>query len=172
MYYRAQCRFAKKLRLKRYIFFLLLLLAAASCKQIDVFEKTVPFPTHSWKDTYKPSFEFTITDTASLYNLFVVIRHTDAYHYNNIWLNLTIVPPGDTAQTVRANLKLGDNRKWLGNSIDDIIEHRILINTNPLRFKKGNYKFILQEIMRENPLPDILMQVYVWKKQELSSTVH
>jgi hypothetical protein len=69
-----------------------------------------------------------------------VLRHGDAYHFNNLWLDITTIPPGDTAQTVRANLKLGDNQKWLGNAIDDIIEHRVLINNNPLKFKAGNYK--------------------------------
>ncbi len=85
-----------------------------------------------------------------------MLRHTDAYHYNNLWINVTTIPPGDTAQTIKADLKLGDNRQWLGNNIDDIIEHRILINSNPLRFKKGNYKFIIRQIMREDPLPDVL----------------
>ena len=128
----------------------------ASCSQIDVYEKTVPFTRHNWSENEKPAFDFTITDTAARYNVFVVLRHTDAYHYNNLWMNVTITPPGDTARTVRANLKLGDNKHWLGNSIDDIVEHRILINTSPLLFKKGNYKFIIQQIMRESPLPDVL----------------
>ena len=142
--------------MKRYLSFLFFLLIASSCKEIDVYEKTVAFTKHSWHSAEKPSFEFNISDTVSRYNVFVVLRHTDAYHYNNLWLNVTTIPPGDTSQTIKANLKLGDNRQWLGNSIDDIIEHRILINSNPLRFKKGNYKFIIQQIMREDPLPDVL----------------
>ncbi len=113
-------------------------------------------PQHKWSASEQPSFTFTISDTTTRYNVFVVLRHSDAYHYNNMWVNITTIPPGDTAQTIRANLKLGDNKRWLGNSIDDIVEHRILINTNPVRFKAGNYKFILQQIMRENPLPEVL----------------
>lgn len=129
---------------------------AIDCKQIDVYEKTIPFTKHSWPSSQKPSFNFIIADTTIRYNVFVVLRHTDAYRYNNMWMNLTIIPPGDTAQTVKANLKLGDNKQWLGNSIDDIVEHRILINAAPLHFKKGSYKFIIQQIMREDPLPDVL----------------
>ena len=142
--------------MKRYLLFLLLLIFVISCKEIDVYEKTVSFTKHSWRTAEKPSFDFNISDTASGYNVFIVLRHTDAYHYNNLWINITTIPPGDTAQTVKANLKLGDNRQWLGNSIDDIVEHRILINSNPLHFKKGNYKFVIQQIMREDPLPDVL----------------
>ncbi len=133
-----------------------LVLLVFSCRQIDVYEKTVAFTKHAWSATDEPKFVFTIKDTSARYNVFVVLRHTDAYHYNNLWVNVTFIPPGDTAQTVRANLKLGDNKQWLGNSIDDIIEHRILINPAPLRFRQGNYQFMLQQTMRENPLPDIL----------------
>lgn len=155
MYCSAAFTFAKTIALKRYLLLLFSLLVF-SCKELDVYEKTLPFAKHSWSTAEKPSFDFIISDTVSEYNVFVVLRHTDAYHYNNLWLNLTTIPPGDTAQTLKANLKLGDNRQWLGSSIDDIVEHRILINPTPLRFKKGSYKFILQQIMREDPLPDIL----------------
>ncbi len=138
------------------LFYAVLVLPIFSCKQMEVYEKTVAFTKHAWSATDKPTFVFTIKDTSAHYNVFVVLRHTDAYHYNNLWVNVTFIPPGDTAQTVRANLKLGDNKQWLGNSIDDIIEHRILVNPAPLRFKQGNYQFILQQTMRENPLPDVL----------------
>ncbi len=141
--------------MKRYLPFLFFLFLV-SCKEIDVYEKTASFTKHSWSSVEKPTFEFNISDTISRYNVFIVLRHTDAYHYNNLWINVTTIPPGDTAQTIKADLKLGDNRQWLGNNIDDIIEHRILINSNPLRFKKGNYKFIIRQIMREDPLPDVL----------------
>ncbi|WP_170971003.1 gliding motility lipoprotein GldH [Ilyomonas limi] len=140
------------------IYFIIILLAAfvAGCQQLDVYEKTIPFPKHEWAAAEKPTFNFTITDTAAHYNVFIVLRHGDAYHFNNLWMDITTIPPGDTVQTVRANLKLGDNQKWLGNTIDDIVEHRILINTNPLKFKAGNYKFMLQQVMRENPLQYVL----------------
>jgi len=146
----------KKAALKFFSFLILLTAILAGCKQIDVYEKTVPFPKHEWAATDTPSFTFTISDTAARYNVFVVLRHGDGYHFNNLWLDITTIPPGDTAQTLRANLKLGDNQKWLGNTIDDIVEHRILVNNNPLKFKSGNYKFMLHQVMREDPLQYIL----------------
>ena len=127
------------------------------CSTIDVFEKTVAFDKQEWYTSNKPNFVFTINDTAALYNIFIVLRHTDAYHFNNIWLNVTTFAPGDTANTQQLNLRLGDNTKgWLGSAMDDIIEHRIPITKNPVYLKKGNYTFILQEIMREDPLQNIL----------------
>lgn len=68
-----------------------------------------------------------------------------------------MMPPGDTATTVQQNFKLGDNRLgWLGTTMDDVIEHRMLITNKPVKLKKGNYTFQLQQVMREDPLQNIL----------------
>ena len=121
-----------------------------------MFEKTVAFPNAEWPSTQKDVFDFSITDTVARYNIFVVLRHTDAYHFNNLWVDLTSIAPGDTAITVRRELKLGTNLKWLGSSYDDVIEHRVQFNPYPVKFKKGNYRFYLQQVMREDPLHNIL----------------
>ncbi len=128
-----------------------------ACNRIDVYEKTVPFNIHEWAGSNQPSFQFSITDTTSLYNIYTVVRHDDAYHFNNLWLNVTIAAPGDTAKTQQVQLLLGDNTKgWLGSAMDDIIEHRILLTRNPIRLKKGTYIFTLQQTMREDPLQYVL----------------
>ena len=128
-----------------------------ACNSIDVYEKTVPFNKHEWAGSNKPLFQFSITDTTSLYNIYTVVRHDDAYHFNNLWLNVTIAAPGDTAKTQQVQLLLGDNTKgWLGSAMDDIIEHRILLTRNPIHLKKGSYIFTLQQTMREDPLQYVL----------------
>ncbi|TDH25131.1 gliding motility lipoprotein GldH [Segetibacter sp. 3557_3] len=134
-----------------------------SCDTIDLYEQTKAFRKHEWNSKEKVPISFEITDTVSLYNVFVVIRHTDAYNFNNIWLNLTTVAPGDTAVTRRLDLKLGDNQKgWLGSGMDDIFEHRILVSRNPdptvsgIVLKKGRYQFILEQTMREDPLQHVM----------------
>lgn len=142
-----------------YIIILAGIFVFTSCADINlnVFEKTMPFATHAWSSKEKPQFNFTVTDTAARYNIFVVLRHTDAYHFNNIWLNIYTTAPGDTAKTQQLNLQLGDNSKgWLGAAMDDIIEHRILITKNPVPLRKGAYTFSLEQIMREDPLQNIM----------------
>lgn len=132
-----------------------LILLFTSCNTLDVFEKTKAFPEHEWKSSEKPSFIFLITDTSSLYNMYVVIRHEDSYRYKNIWLNVHIKDP-DSSYTIKREFTLADNSKWLGTGIDDILEHRIVFNSLPISLKKGNYIFTLEQIMREDPLQYIL----------------
>lgn len=129
----------------------------SSCDKVDFFEKTVSFKKHEWNASDKATINFSVADTSAYYNLFVVLRHSDAYGYNNIWLNLTVIPPGDTAQSQLKEFQLADNKKgWLGSGMDDIFEHRIQVNNQPIKYKAGNYTFILQQMMREDPLEHVL----------------
>ncbi len=133
-----------------------MMIALASCQTIDIYEKTASFPAHTWKSGEKPSFTFEITDTTSLYNIFLVLRHEDAYNYNNIWVNLIAKGPAGT-DTVRREFILGNNRQgWLGSGMDDIFEHRIPFNDKPASLHQGKYTFTLQQDMREDPLDHIL----------------
>lgn len=140
----------------------LLLLAAclqfASCQTIDLYEKNVPVPGHAWQSSFKPKFEFNITDTTSPYQLFVVLRHNEKYNYNNIWVRLTIQPPADRAYSEQLELSLASNEKgWLGSAMDDLYEHRVRVTPeNGFMLKKGLYSFTIEQIMRDDPLPHVM----------------
>lgn len=136
-------------------------LAALSCATIDLYEKSVAIPGHDWQNSYKPSFTFTIKDTAAAYQVFLVLRHNDKYNFNNIYLNLHTKQPGlDSAQTARYDLKLATNESgWLASGMDDIYEHRIALTPTGQEFyfkKTGDYTFTVEQIMRENPLKNVL----------------
>jgi len=133
-------------------------MAFASCSTIDLYEKQVFLPSQLWYYNNVPSFTFNITDTVSLYNLYIVLRHTDAYNYNNIWLRLGSKAPGDTTRFQNINLALAtDATGWDGTGTDDIFEVRKNITPGPVPFKKpGSYTFSIAQIMRENPLNHIL----------------
>jgi gliding motility-associated lipoprotein GldH len=52
-------------------------------------------------------------------------------------------------------LSLATNEGWLGSGMDDIYEHRIKL-TNPQYWKAGNYHFTIEQIMREDPLENVM----------------
>lgn len=142
----------------KYCWLVVILVTALSCETIDVFEKNVNIPEHAWSGSYQPEIHFEVTDTTSLYNIYVVLRHTNAYRYNNIWLNIYTTLPGDTTRKERLDLRLAtDDKGWLGTGMDDIFEHRILITRQPVTFpKSGRYTFRLEQIMREEPLQYVM----------------
>lgn len=142
--------------------FLSLLIACClfinSCTQIEIFEKNTTIPEYKWQQNFTATGDFIITDTISAYNIYLVLRHTDAYQYNNIWLNVGLKPPGDSMHIQKINLVLGDDANgWEGTGMNDIWDLRKLLNGEPRRFKQpGKYSFSISQIMRDNPLLHIM----------------
>ncbi len=129
-----------------------------SCLQTGLYEKHVTLKDHAWSSNYTPAISFDITDTASAYNIFFVVRHTDAFAFNNLWVRIKSKSPGDSAfSSQQFDLPLATQNKWTGTGMDDIFEHRILLFRRPLKFSKpGEYKFVLEHIMRQNPLLEVM----------------
>ncbi len=150
----------KKSSLKKLVYtsyFILLASILFSCTTIDIFEKSVAIPGHEWKSSYRPTFEFNITDTTTTYNVFLVFRHTEKYNFNNIFINLYVKGPGmDSTIKIQQDVLLATNEKgWLGTGMDDVYEHRsTLAARQPL--KAGTYTFTIEQIMREDPLQEVL----------------
>lgn len=140
------------------IYVLSFFLILASCMKVELFEKNISIPHQKWDNTFKPSVQFLIEDTLSSYDLYIVVRHTDAYNYNNIWMNLYIQVPWEAPAKQQLDIPLASNDKgWLGKGMDDVFEHRYKITRQPIAFRKaGTYTFTLEQIMRENPLEHVL----------------
>ena len=146
--------------------FALALIACCPCFWIScsplpgTFEKDIALPHQQWDSSFRPTIDFSISpdDTAYRYNVYLVLRHTDAYNYNNIWIRGTVRQPGDSvARSERYDLLLATNEKgWLGSGMDDIYEHRVLIQQQTKFSRPGKYSFTLEQIMREDPLKHVL----------------
>ena len=152
------CFLNPKIYSGRTVGILLLTLSFFSCKNVDLFEKNTPIPGFKWQAAFDISGSFHIADTVSAYNIYIVIRHTDAYAYNNIWLNAELQAPGDSDKQQKINLSLGnDAQGWEGVGMNDIWEVRKLISGGPRRFQQtGEYHFNIAHIMRDDPLSGIM----------------
>lgn len=133
-----------------------LFLFSACTPPVNTFEKNIPIPAHAWSSSFKPQITFNITDSTASYAMYVVVRHTDAYRFKNIWINVTTQPPTGETHSQSLDLKLAtDEKGWLGRGMDDIFEHRILIMPAQ-RLHAGAYQFTLENIMREDPLQHVM----------------
>ena len=143
------------------LYFLLIASAQAllisSCTQLDVFEKNTVIPKYEWQQSFIASGNFVIRDTISAYSTYLVLRHTDAYQYNNIWLNIALQPPGDSLRNQKINLVLGDDvYGWEGTGMNDIWELRKLLSGAPRRFKQPYLAatFKINCLFLSSPLPN------------------
>ena len=135
----------------------LLAFGFVACNTVDLYEKSVVIPGHAWDKNFRPSFDFTIKDTSTAYQLFLILRHNEKYSYKNIYVNVYVQGPGqDSAVKIQKDLELATNDAgWKATAMDDIYEHRIELGS-PQPLKAGAYKFTVEQIMRENPLQNVL----------------
>lgn len=140
-----------------FVYGICLCISIAACQTIPLAEQNTIHPDHQWSSSKPEKYIFNITDTNSLYKIVFVIRHHNAYHYKNIWVELTHNSVGEKASTEAFNLNLADDQKgWLGTGMDDIYDQRIPLNTKPVKLKLGLNEFTIKHTMREDPLQNIL----------------
>lgn len=132
-------------------------LSVAGCEQSRVFDKNTALNKEGWAYGEALSYEVQILDTTVSYNMFINVRHTDQYPFNNLWINLTTTLPDGTQQTTKVDVPLSEPEgKWLGNCVDGICYNTALIQKNFKLPRKGKYVFTLEQDMRMNPVPHVL----------------
>ena len=137
--------------------FLICSLWLSSCQTVDLYERVVSIPKQEWQSKFKPQFNFIIKDTLSRYDVFVLVRHNEKYEFNNIWISLTYQLKGQQPVTNQYELPLANNDGWLGTAMDDLYEHRIRITPDEgIALKGGEYIFTIGQIMRKDPLENVL----------------
>jgi len=136
----------------------LMILGGCKHSELNFFEKNTAIPNYKWDYQFKATGRFEIKDSISPYNIYIVLRHTDAYKYNNIWLNIGLQSPGDSMYFQKVELSLGsDAGGWEGTGLNDIWETRKLLVKRPRKFiKAGIYHYSIAQIMRDNPLEHIM----------------
>jgi gliding motility-associated lipoprotein GldH len=86
-----------------------------------------------------------------------LVRHNEKYEFNNIWISLTYQLKGQQPVTNQYELPLANNSGWLGTAMDDLYEHRIRITPDEgIALKDGEYIFTIGQIMRKDPLENVL----------------
>lgn len=134
-----------------------LVLFLSSCNKNIVYSKYQTFEDAQWYAKDKAVFDLEITDTQTLNNISLMVRHADTYPYNNLFLFVTTKYPDgkvltDTMEVILANSK----GEWLGSGVGDIFDFKVPIKKN-VRFPLGGkYQFVFEQAMRVDPLPMIM----------------
>ncbi|RYE25612.1 MAG: gliding motility lipoprotein GldH [Sphingobacteriales bacterium] len=143
------------------ILIFVLLACFTSCIKSPYYQKEYSLPQNAWQYQFKPSFKFEITDTTAAYNLFLHIRHTEAYPFSNVWVWIYTKQPGDSSfAKSRIEIPLAEpTGKWMGRGAGEIWEQRLALTAGDkaMIFKKaGTYEIRMEQNMRINPLPEVL----------------
>jgi gliding motility-associated lipoprotein GldH len=139
------------------IFLVMAGLFFGACSRDVVYSEYQTFRNNEWPSAEKAVFNVEITDTVSLNNISLMIRHADSYPYRNIFLFVTSAYPdgkvlGDTMEVVLANNK----GEWIGSGLGDIFDYKVPIKKNARFPLAGKYTFTFEQAMRVDPLPMIM----------------
>jgi gliding motility-associated lipoprotein GldH len=135
---------------------LLLILVINACDPARIYDHSQSIAGKGWHRDSVVNYTVNIDDSLQLTNFFISIRNNTDYPYSNIYLFVTTAFPNghSTTDTIECILADRDGR-WLGTGSGRIRDNLIMLQPN-LRFPiAGEYRFYLEQAMRDTVLAGI-----------------
>ena len=132
------------------LFSLVFFLVLASCDSNRVFDiyKSVP---NAWHKDSIVSFKVNPPDSTNAYNLFVNLRNTSDYKFNNLFLIVEMAfPHGKTLKDTLEYRMADPTGKLLGTGITGVKENKLWYKEQVVFKEAGVYTVNIQHAMREN----------------------
>ncbi|WP_194768256.1 gliding motility lipoprotein GldH [Tamlana sp. I1] len=124
--------------------------SVVSCNSKYYFDEYKSVPNKWHKDSII-NFKIHPPDSINPYNLFVNLRNTNAYKYNNIFLIVEMVfPHGKTVKDTLEYKMAEPSGKLLGTGYTDIKENKLWYKEQVVFSESGEYNVNIQQAMREN----------------------
>lgn len=133
-----------------------MLLCLCACHSNIAYEQYQSIHPTTWDMNQPARFEVIMNDTVNKYDVILLIRNTDLYPYQNLWLFTHSVAPDSTVANDTLECYLADNQgKWINDAF--ISEHEMpLLYMSGIRFpKEGIYTFDIRHGMRDSLLAGI-----------------
>jgi gliding motility-associated lipoprotein GldH len=138
---------------KYWIPFVILVLSIMSCDSNRVFDEYQSV-SGEWDKDNAVEFKVTPPDSTEAYNLYVNLRHTDAYKFSNLRLIVELnYPNGKTQKDTLEYIMANPDGTFLGTGFSDVKENKLWYkgHEQPFLFDEiGEYSISIQHAMREN----------------------
>ncbi|AJR02821.1 gliding motility lipoprotein GldH [Siansivirga zeaxanthinifaciens] len=130
-----------------FLIFSFLFVACDSNSVYDVY-KSVP---QKWHKNSIVTFQLKAPDSTNAYNLFVNLRNTNDYKYNNLFLIVEMVfPHGKTIKDTLEYKMADPTGKLLGTGFTDVKENKLWYKEAVVFKEAGTYTVNIQQAMREH----------------------
>ena len=132
------------------LFLLICFLVCVSCDSNRIFDtyKSVP---NKWHKDSIISFKVTPPDSTNAYNLFVNLRNTNDYKYNNLFLIVEMSFPHGKIIKDTLEYRMADpTGELLGIGLMGVKENKLWYKEQVIFEEKGDYMVNIQHAMREN----------------------
>lgn len=121
----------------------------ASCTDSSIYRQIKPVATEGWHKDSTVRFVVPVADTVSEFDIYIHVRNTNAYPFQNIYLFMKTTSSRGISVADTLNLPVADDYgKWTGKSISRIWENKFLYLKNIKFANSGNFIFDIQQGMR------------------------
>jgi gliding motility-associated lipoprotein GldH len=124
------------------------LIAGCSSEVVRAEYRSLP---GSWPEEQEVQFELPELDSLRTYNLFINLRNTNDYPFNNIFLITTMeFPHGKTVvDTLEYRMAYPDG-SWMGTGLGSVKDNKLWYKEGVRFFEEGNYKLRIKQAVRNN----------------------
>lgn len=121
-----------------------------SCESNTFFSETRAMDGY-WNADETVEFKLPQLDSLKKYNLFLNIRNTNEYKYNNLFLIVSInFPHGKTVTDTIEYRMANPDGSWMGQGIGNVKENKLWYKEHVSFFEEGNYTVDIAQAMRNN----------------------
>ena len=133
----------------KYLFFFAVI-ALCSCDDQLVSAEYHDVQPSGWAIQDVATFQIVPQDSVASYNLFINLRNTHDYEYNNLWLISQIKFPHGKVVTDTLQYRMTEpNGTFLGAGSNDVLENKLWLKEG-IRFREsGTYQIALKHAMRK-----------------------
>ncbi len=133
---------------------LVLLLYCQSCDSDMVYDQYEPTEQGIWSWQEAMEFKADISDTISMHNIYLQVRHSTEYPLSNLYMFVHVKAPSGQHLKDTVNLVLAaSDGKWTGKGNGNIRELMLLYRKQTKFQIPGTYVFTLEQAMRQAELP-------------------
>lgn len=139
----------------RYFLFISILFICA-CGPTPYFEEAIDVDSNNWNYDQKVNFTVDTNDTLSMYNMHLIVSHSDEFSYQNLYLNITTSFPSQEDRQERLNIELSDEKgQWVGKCSGGICQTKVYLIDDFKFPEEGKYNFSVEQLSREENLKGI-----------------
>jgi gliding motility-associated lipoprotein GldH len=139
---------------------LVFILGILGCKQLDTSIQLHQISNGKWAQDNKAKFNFNLGRPNGKYLTYIIVRHTNDYKYNNLFVNINYKIDSNKENSIlHYEIPLTkNNTEWAGKVFNNVIEARIPANifTDEQLMNAKQVQISLENIMREDPLEEML----------------
>ncbi|MDR0573758.1 MAG: gliding motility lipoprotein GldH [Tannerella sp.] len=126
-----------------------------SCSKDVIYNEFQSVQHKVWDKRYEYFFNFEINDNSLPYNIYLQLRNSNIYPYQNLWILVKELPPSGVFTKDTIEYMLADDfGKWTGNGIT-LFQNQLSLRKNYRFPDAGKYIISIRHGMRDDKLKGI-----------------